>query len=57
MIYDQSQTTIASTPIGTDATLALKTKLNAGVAYYVEVNGTNTLGVHFVYDLFIHESD
>jgi hypothetical protein len=57
MVYDQSQTTVASTAIGTDETLALKTKLNAGVAYYVEVNGTDTLGVHFVYELFIQESD
>lgn len=57
MIYDQSQTTIVSTPIGTEAVLLLKTRLNGGMAYYVEVNGTDTLGVHVVYDLLIHEAD
>ena len=57
MVYDQSQTTIASTPIATEAWLGLETRLNAGVAYYVEVNGADTYGVHFGYDLLIHESE
>lgn len=57
MIYDQSQTTIVSTPIGTDAALAIKTPLNGGMAYYVEVNGTDTLGDDFVYELLVYEAD
>ncbi len=39
MIYDQNQTTIASTPVGTIARQEFAVDLTAGFAYYVEVNG------------------
>lgn len=39
MIYDQNQTTIASTPIGTITRQEFAVDLTAGFAYYVEVNG------------------
>ena len=39
MIYDQNQTTIASTPVGTIAKQEFAVDLTAGFAYYVEVNG------------------
>ena len=42
MVYDQSQSTIASTPVGTFETQRLSIDLVAGLAYYVEVNGYNT---------------
>ena len=42
MIYDQSQTTIASTPVGTIARQEFAVDLTAGFAYYVEVNGYAT---------------
>jgi len=39
MIYDQNQTTIASTPVGTMARQEFTVELAAGLAYYIEVNG------------------
>jgi hypothetical protein len=42
MVYDQSQSTIASTPVGAFETQRLSVDLVAGLAYYVEVNGYNT---------------
>ena len=42
MVYDQSQSTIASTPVGSVETQRLSVDLVAGLAYYVEVNGYNT---------------
>jgi hypothetical protein len=39
MIYDQNQTTIASTPVGTISKQEFAVDLTAGFAYYVEVNG------------------
>jgi len=42
MIYDQSQTTIASTPVGTIARQEFAVDLTAGFAYYIEVNGYAT---------------
>lgn len=42
MVYDQSQTTIASTPVGGVETQRLAVELEAGLAYYVEVNGYNS---------------
>jgi hypothetical protein len=42
MVYDQSQSTIAGTPVGTFETQRLSVDLVAGLAYYVEVNGYNT---------------
>ena len=57
MIYDQSQTTISSTPIATETLLLLDARLTAGLAYYVEVNGMDTLGVHFTYYLTVEERD
>jgi hypothetical protein len=41
-VYDQGQTTIVSTPVGTVETQRLSVDLVAGLAYYVEVNGYNT---------------
>ncbi len=42
MIYDQNQTTVASTPVGTMARQEFAVDLTAGLAYYVEVNGYAT---------------
>ena len=42
MVYDQSQSTVASTPIGAFEMQHLGVDLVAGLAYYVEVNGYNT---------------
>ena len=42
MVYDQSQSTLASTPLGSVETQRLAVDLVAGLAYYVEVNGYNT---------------
>ena len=42
MVYDQSQTTLTSTPVGAIETQHLGVDLVAGLAYYVEVNGYNT---------------
>ena len=42
MVYDQSQSTVASTPMGTVEVQHLSVDLVAGLAYYVEVNGYNT---------------
>lgn len=39
MIYDQNQTTITSTPVGTMARQEFTVELTAGLAYYIEVNG------------------
>ena len=39
VIYDQSQTTIASTSIGDGAEQNMTADLVAGMAYYIEVNG------------------
>ena len=41
-VYDQSQTTIAATPIGVEAEQFIGAELTAGSAYYVEINGYNT---------------
>jgi hypothetical protein len=53
MIYDQSQTTIASTPIGTRARQEITAELTAGLAYYVEVNGYNAGAQQLDYRLAI----
>jgi len=53
MIYDQSQTTIASTPIGTIAEQMISAELTAGLAYYVEVHGYNTGPMSYSYQLAI----
>ena len=42
MVYDQSQSTIASTTLGSVVKQQLGVNLLAGLAYYVEVNGYNT---------------
>lgn len=42
MVYDQSQSTVASTPVGSVEIQHLGVDLVAGLAYYVEVNGYNT---------------
>ena len=44
MVYDQSQTTIASTPIGGESEKFLGVELSAGLAYYVEINAYNIAG-------------
>ena len=41
-VYDQSQTTLVSTSIGTLTEQQLTVDLQAGLAYYVEINGYNT---------------
>lgn len=50
MILDQSQTTIAATPLGAAGDKTLAVKLDAGVAYYTEVS---TLGANANYRLAI----
>ena len=52
-VYDQSQTTIASTPIGTVARQIFTVDLTAGLAYYVEINGYNTGPDSFAYKLVV----
>ncbi len=42
MLYDQSQTTLASTPIGTASYQEFAVDLVRGLTYYVEINGYNT---------------
>ncbi len=53
MIYDQSHTTIASTPVGTVSEQVLSVDLAEGLAYYVEVNGYNTGVNMFDYAMII----
>lgn len=52
-VYDQSQTTIASTPVGTASRQFLSAELVAGLAYYVEINGYNTGPAAFDYKLVV----
>lgn len=52
-VYDQNQTTIASTPVGTVETQRLSVDLVAGLAYYVEMNGYNTGSTAIDYKLVI----
>ena len=42
MVYDQSQSTIASTSVGAVEEQRFAVDLVAGLAYYVEINGYNT---------------
>ena len=53
MMYDQSQSTIASTPVGAVETQHFSVDLVAGLAYYVEVNGYNTGSTEEDYRLVI----
>jgi hypothetical protein len=51
MVYDQSQTTIAATPVGVAAEQSVDVDLTAGLAYYVEINGYNAGNVRYDYQL------
>lgn len=51
-VYDQSQTTLVSTSIGTPTEQLLTVELQAGLAYYVELNGYNTVST-FEYRLVV----
>ncbi len=53
MVYDQSQSTVAGTPLGSVETQHLGVDLVAGLAYYVEVNGYNTGSTREDYRLVI----
>jgi hypothetical protein len=53
MVYDQSQSTVASTPVGAVETQHLGVDLVAGLAYYVEVNGYNAGAAGTGYKLVI----
>lgn len=53
MIYDQTQTTLASTPIGTTAKQEVNVDLIAGFAYYVEINGYNAGEYRYDYQLAV----
>jgi len=53
MIYDQNQTTIASTPVATIASQQLTAELTAGLAYYIEVNGYNAVAFDYHYRLAV----
>lgn len=41
MVYDQSQTTISGTPLGSEGAQAVTVDMDAGIAYYVAVSGYN----------------
>ena len=41
MVFDQSQTTISGTPLGSEGAQAVTVDMDAGIAYYVEVSGDN----------------
>ncbi len=53
MIFDQNQTTVASTPVGTMARQEVVADLTAGLAYYVEVNGYNAGEERYDYRLAV----
>lgn len=53
MVYDQSQTTIASTPVGTISAREVTADLTAGMAYYIEVNGYNADAFDYEYRLAV----
>ena len=53
MIYDQNQTTITGTPVGTITRQEIVADLTAGFAYYVEVNGYNAGGASYDYRLMV----
>lgn len=53
MVYDQNQTTIAATPIGTVASQEITAELTAGFAYYIEINGYNTGAANYDYRLAV----
>jgi len=53
MIYDQNQTTIASTPVATIASQQITAELTAGFAYYIEVNGYNAVAFDYDYRLAV----
>jgi hypothetical protein len=55
MIYDQFQTTIDGTPVGTLAEQTVTAELSAGLAYYVEVHGYNTGPIDYSYQLVIKD--
>ncbi|HSG96430.1 MAG TPA: hypothetical protein VLA11_00370 [Woeseiaceae bacterium] len=54
IVYDQSQTTIAGTPIGVIEEQEVAAELTAGMAYYIEVNGYNTHAFAYSYRLTIN---
>jgi hypothetical protein len=53
MVYDQNQTTMASTPIATLTRQQVTTELTAGMAYYIEVNGYNANAFDYNYRLAV----
>ncbi len=53
MVYDQSQTTIAGTPVGTVSTQEITAELTAGMAYYIEINAYNADAFAYDYRLAI----
>ena len=53
MVYDQTQSTIASTPIGTPSAKEVSADLAAGMAYYVEINGYNADAFAYNYRLTV----
>jgi len=53
MVYDQNQTTIAATPVGTVVQQEIEADLTAGLAYYVEVNGYNATADNYEYRLVV----
>ncbi len=58
MILDQSQSTIAGTPIGTRVPHGVLADLDAGLAYYVQVGGYGDIAAPLDYRLVIvHRAD
>ncbi len=56
MLFDQTQTTIAGTPVGVAEDQAIDVELTAGLAYYVEVNGYNVEGYRYDYQLAVSQN-
>ncbi len=57
MIYDQSQTTVAATPIGATAVQEITADLTAGLAYYVEIRVYGSEGANRDYRLVIADPE
>lgn len=56
MLFDQTQTTIAGTPVGVAEDQVIDVQLTAGLAYYVEVNGYNVDGYRYDYQLAVSQN-
>lgn len=53
MVYDQGQTSVAGTPIGTYTKQQFSVELKAGLAYYVAIHGYDTGAQPYPYKLVV----